>query len=114
MRFLKTLLGRAKKQPLKIPLPNTGITVQTWIGSELWKELSGELRKPIWQHAVTILVASRPRGFPMRGQNITDTQAALELGRVEGYNNCLDLLQSLATPPQSLPQPMESDYGTEE
>lgn len=49
----------------------------------------------------------------MRGQELSDTQAAVELGRVEGYNNCLDLLLSLANPPTTNPEPIESDYASD-
>lgn len=87
------------------------MTPATWIAAGLWREISAEFKKPIFQHVLTILVHHRPRGFPMRGQQVSDTQAAIELGRVEGYNNCLDLFLSLANPPAVNQEPIESDYG---
>lgn len=54
-----------------------------------------------------------PSGYPMRGQPTDPTTAAVELGRIQGYMDCLNLLQLLCTP---IPQHKEvdQDYGAKE
>lgn len=80
------------------------------------KELPGNLKKvfdePIMRHVFAVLGNQIPSGFPLRGQDVNETQAAIELGRMNGYIECLSLLKSLSRNPE-FPQEVEQDYGAE-
>lgn len=67
---------------------------------------------PAWQSAWSVLCDGIPRGFPVRGAVLTSEQAALELGRIQGYWDCLETLRALTRmapkPTAEIPQ----DYLT--
>lgn len=57
------------------------------------------LKSKFGTEVLRVLEAKVPQGFPMRGQAVTDTQANIELGRVEGYRDCLRVLVAMAVSP---------------
>lgn len=63
-----------------------------------------------WQHALSALKNAAPSGFPIRGKSITETEANIELGRKEGYQDCMNALFSLTV---RAPEPfteVEADF----
>lgn len=90
-----------------------GYTLEDWRTN---KELPGHAKKifeePVMRYAFSVLYNQIPSGFPLRGQDVNETQAAVELGRVNGYIECLALLKSLAQSPEQN-QEVEQTYGAE-
>lgn len=112
----KPKLRKAAKQTSVIKIPVVfpeGYTLVEW---RLNKQLPGHLKKifkePTMQHAFSVLYNQIPSGFPLRGEQVNDTQAAIELGRMNGYMECLSLFKSLAVA-QEPQQQVEQDYGAE-
>lgn len=82
---------------------NPGLVVM----AESWR------RSALGGHMMAAVHNGIPSGYPMRGQPTDPTTAAVELGRIQGYMDCLNLLQLLCTP---IPQHKEvdQDYGAKE
>ncbi len=80
------------------------------------KELPSQAKKifaePTMRHVFSVLYNQIPTGFPIRGEAINETQAAVELGHINGYIQCLSLLKSLAQSPEATDQ-VEQTYGSE-
>lgn len=104
-----------KKKPIiKIPVVfPEGYTLVEWRTN---KDLPGNLQKvfgePIMGHVFAVLYNQIPNGYPLRGEALNETQAAVELGRMNGYIECLSLLKSLAVIPD-LENQVEQTYGSE-
>jgi hypothetical protein len=79
------------------------------------KILSEEARKffletQLGGHILAVLHNSAPRGFPLRGQDVNPTSAAVELGRMQGYADALIVVAAIcsyAGPGAEI----EADYG---
>lgn len=54
-------------------------------------------RDDFFQQVLIVLHNNRPRGFPVRGQKLTDLELAVEMGRIEGYESVLTLLEVMTT-----------------
>jgi hypothetical protein len=92
----------------RVPFPQ-GYTLNKWQSSpDLvagWKNLAKE---DLFRHGMSVLYNSIPSGYPARGQQVNDTMANIELGRYQGYMDCLNLLQALAfDAPKSEEAPMD-------
>lgn len=61
--------------------------------------------------ALGVLREGTPRGYPIRGGEISQEQALIELGRKEGYYDCLDLLLAMANYPASPHTEIVPDWG---
>lgn len=59
---------------------------------------------------LAILDESVPRGFPYRGEKFTGDQAVLELGRIEGFRDAIEIIKLMAVDPAPMPQPIESTF----
>lgn len=74
---------------------------------------------PILRDWLAVAWAEVPRGYPARGTTVTETAYAHELGRINGYTGCLDLLQSLmeyrkqppVSVPMTFPKTIEETYA---
>jgi len=64
-------------------------------------------------HILAALHNGMPYGYPMRGNDLSPTAAAVELGRVQGYMDCLNLLNSLGELP-NIQNEIPQDYGADE
>lgn len=74
----------------------TGMDLATWRAAPDLLSYARELwSQPNWQHALSALRNAAPSGYPIRGKMITDIEAAIELGRKEGYDDCMRALFSL-------------------
>lgn len=67
-------------------------------------------QNPTMGHILAVLHNSAPTGF-LRGADVTDTQALIEYGRMQGYFDCLRLLEGL---PDYLPRKEEIIESTYE
>lgn len=81
--------------------PKRVASARHWIKSRLGTEM------------VRVLEAKVPQGFPIRGQAVTDTQTNIELGRIEGYRDCLRVLMamSISPTPEAQMHEVESTYA---
>jgi len=96
----------------KLPFPS-GYTVATWRKNDvLVKNFAEFQREALYQHILSVLLNGIPSGYPQRGNVINETMAAVELGRMQGYLDCLNLFQSLS---RTTPEPVEvpQDYDAE-
>ncbi len=83
----------------------TGMDLKTWrerpellaFARDLWT-------KPEWQQALSAIKNSAPSGYPIRGRAVSEIEAAIELGRKEGYQDCVNVIFSL---PVRAPEPLE-------
>lgn len=95
---------RPKPRPLNV-------SYEAWVGAmgnrQYARQLAGD---PQFQQLVVVLAAMRPTGFLSPGNPVAD--AALELGRREGYDDCLRNLEVLLNPPEPTPtDSVEADYS---
>jgi hypothetical protein len=93
---------------LHIPFPK-GYTLDQWQSSpdlvNGWKKLESE---DLYRHGMSVLYNNIPSGYPARGQTVNDTMANIELGRYQGYMDCMNLLQALSfDSPKSDEVPMD-------
>ena len=49
----------------------------------------------LYQKMMTVAYNHRPRGYPQRGQPVNKTQALIELGRMQGYEDCLTVFEAM-------------------
>lgn len=102
--------GTRKKRVAVFP---EGYTLEDWRAN---RELPGQAKKifdePVMRHVFSVLYNQIPSGFPLRGEQVNDVQAAVELGRMNGYIECLSLLKSLANPAEHAEE-VEQTYGAE-
>lgn len=63
---------------------------------------------------LSIYDALHPTGYPVRGAAVTDIQAAVELGRKEGYMDGRAVLMSLRSFPANPPTEIQSNYLQDE
>ena len=89
----------------------TGMDLATWRAAPDLLDWARQLwTQPNWQQALSAIRNAAPSGFPIRGRAVTEIEAAIELGRKEGYQDCMNALFSL---PLRLPMPMaevEADF----
>lgn len=109
--MLRWLRSQTKKQvPIYIFQP-TGMTLERWQSSSLYTAEARRLfADRTFQDIFSLLTNHRPQGYPVRGQDVSDTQALIELGRIEGYNDCLRLIVSLAQLPPKMREPLEATF----
>jgi hypothetical protein len=89
----------------------TGMDLKTWRETPEFLSFARELwTKPEWQHALSALRNAAPSGYPIRGRTISETDAALELGRKEGYQDCLNAIFSLPLRSADLAEEVEADF----
>jgi hypothetical protein len=85
--------------------------LKTWRETPEFLSFARELwTKPEWQHALSALRNAAPSGYPIRGRTISETDAALELGRKEGYQDCLNAIFSLPLRSADLAEEVEADF----
>ena len=102
--------AEANKQRVFQPFPE-GHNLITWRQHPvLSNQLAGAFREELFRHVLSVLYNSIPSGYPARGNTLNDTMANIELGRVQGYMDCLNLLQSLSITPTTT-EPPEQNYG---
>jgi len=70
-------------------------------------------RSALGGHIFAALHNGVPYGYPQRGLEVNPTTAAIELGRVQGYMDCLQLFHSLCIVPE-MPKEVPQDYGAED
>lgn len=113
--MIKRLLTKLFPIRYRTVFQPTGMTLIRWRNSPANAEMAAELYAgQIFQDIYSLMITERPRGFPTRSDKpVCATRAAIELGRIEGYNYCLALLVSLAIKPVLPPEQLESDYARE-
>lgn len=55
-----------------------------------------------------------PTGFPARGQLVPGDTMAMELGRIEGFRDCIRTLRSMTSVPRAAMADLPSTFGAEE
>jgi hypothetical protein len=93
----------------------TGMDLKTWRETPEFLSFARDLwSKPQWQHALSALRNAAPSGYPLRGgraeRPISDIEAAIELGRKEGYQDCLNAVFSLAIRAPAAQVEVEADF----
>jgi hypothetical protein len=63
---------------------------------------------------LSVVQNAQPSGWPIRGHPVTDIQCAVELGRKEGYADCMTVLLALRTFPMPVTQEVPIDYDDTE
>ena len=108
-----------KQKPLPEPAKNAqpfpmGYSPDEFRANESLVTLASEFRRSaLGGHFFAALHNGVPYGYPERGKEMNPTTAAIELGRVQGYMDCLQLLHLLCTvPPKQIDIPQ--DYQAEE
>ncbi len=113
MNWIQKLFHRSKaeavpKSPESLPANRSDMTLERWHKSDTlvtWARSS-----PEFAHVLAVVFNQQPRGFPMRGQVVTETQCSVELGRMEGYSDCENLLFALRNYPAKPTKEIEADY----
>jgi len=82
------------------------------------KVLAEEARKFFMEtqlggHIMAVMHNSAPRGFPLRGQDVNPTSAAVELGRMQGYADALIVIAAMCQY-AGTEKEIEADYGQDE
>lgn len=101
------------KRKAAIPYPQ-GYTLQEFIANpNLLGETQGFFATALGGHILAVLHNSAPSGYPMRGEKVTGEAALMELGRKEGYQDCLNIIYAMC---KAVPAPVEieQDYGASE
>ena len=106
-------LRKQKRRKQFLPFP-TGYTAEEFRSNPGMVNLAQEWqRSGLGRNIMAALHNGMPYGFPMRGSDVNSTTAAIELGRVQGYMDCLNLLNLLCSPPVTMDE-VEQDYGAGE
>ena len=101
--------GRSKSQ---LPYPRS-MTVNEWQANPLLAEQADELfKEALMGHILAVLHNAIPVQH-IRQTTYTGDQAAVELGRVQGYLDCLNLLESLPIK-SSVAEEIEPTWGVKE
>ena len=94
------------------PLPvSAGFTLADWqkdaglvtYARDLWNDSRFRL-------LLDALRNQAPQAFPMRGQKVTDIEAAIELGRKLGYESAVAVLWVMKEPAMPEQEPIEPTY----
>jgi len=117
-RFLRWLVDlfdltrpEKPKTPLK-PVNKSRSVLEHWQTDDErvnWARTSNEFAE-----ILSIYESRWPTAYPLRGQEITDIQAAVELGRREGYADGRAVLMALREFPAEAPVQVEADYSQDE
>lgn len=84
--------------PAPVPFP-VGMTLDKWLSNpDLAIRAKALFEDELTKMIFGVLQNSIPSGWPARGQVVNDTTANIELGRIQGYMDCLNLLNLLGTP----------------
>ncbi len=113
-KALKRILGtQPTVRVQKIDRPTAvGMTLERWQADDglvNWAKQS-----PEYAYAISVVQNQAPSGFPIRGQVISDIQCAVELGRKEGYTDCLNVLFMLRQFPVKVAEEIPADYDNTE
>lgn len=107
-----------KKVPVSIavrPARLRGLSLEWWFGQPANLAESQKLfETPLMRDIIDVLHSERPQGFPIRGYPVESVSAHVELGRVEGYNDCLRILLALPHPPAAPIDQIQSTFETPE
>jgi hypothetical protein len=113
MNWLKRLFNPVPNRTIaKISSAPNGASLERWQkddGLVNWARSS-----PEFAYLMAVVQSQRTTGYPARGQQITDVQCAVELGRKEGYDDCHSVLLALR---QFAPVPKDeipADYDNSE
>jgi hypothetical protein len=114
------------KKPSNAQPPHPASPIRSDLNMFRWREQpqnTANLRRAFLEHGIlkdwlSVAWAHIPRGGPPRSTPINDTEASIELGRVQGYMQCLDLLQACfdyrpeptKTPPMTYPKSVEETF----
>jgi len=100
--------------PVHIPFA-LGLSLEEWQSrAEAVSAFRKFLATTLGRDMVSVLYTQQPTGYPTRDREISDTHAAIELGRKEGYEDCLRIIRSMTAFPTTVPEHIESDFGYEE
>jgi hypothetical protein len=112
MKLLQRLLQRKTKFITHI-LPR-GETILSWRSDDAKVDAARTLWKnELFRQVYATVTANRPRGYPQRGAAIDQTQALIEFGRMQGYEDCLRVFEVLTEPVQR-PENIEVTWGVDE
>lgn len=90
------------------------MSLEKWHNEPSYTTAARELYKTqLFQDILGVLHSRIPSGYPLRGENITDTQAAIQLGRMLGYMDALDVINVLTIYKDQIPPEIEPDYGAD-
>ena len=94
----------------------SAISLDEWAKSRENREYARALgQDPMFQKMLMVLLNQRPINSAPRGYPMTQEMCAIELGRMQGYEDCFALLNLMLrgeTPKQ--PEPVTEEYGADE
>lgn len=122
MRFLDRLLARYGYNRTPPPKPRfisviarSGMTLERWrADDDNVKEARSLFKDSRFNGVMSVLRSEIPQGFPARGMVINDTMASVELGRVQGYMDCLRMIASCAEFKPQNPDEVPAEFGADE
>lgn len=110
--FGKPLPVRVEPARTKQGFPQ-GYDIVEWCKHpELAIALKKAFSEELFRLFLAVLYNEIPSGYPRRGEQLNDTMAAIELGRVQGHLNLLNLIQSMTITPVQKDVP-EQNYGAD-
>jgi len=86
-----------------------------WDQPDLVTETMRLYQTPVWREIMGVMYRERPWGFPVRGEPVTEVQVMVELGRKEGWEAAVRMLERLGSPPRKADEmPLEPDWGVKD
>lgn len=100
------------KRQVRIIHAYGGMTLEDWRKDLAAISQAKELfRTPLIRGILSVMRTSIPCGYPARGNQVNDTMANIELGRIQGYMDAVNLLESLPNQEGKPDEQIPNDYG---
>ena len=101
-------------QPIQRHVYPRGYTIAEFCANpNLVKSAKEFMDSQLGGHILAALHNGLPSGYPTRGTVVNDTTANIELSRMLGYLDCLNVLYALTTE-STAPKELEVTYGVDE
>jgi len=97
----------------KVPFPRGYEVAEFRNNPALVQQFRDFLNSGLGGHVMAALINAVPKGYPLRGEAVNDTAANIELGRIQGFMDCMATLQILGEEFQKDEVP-EVTYGADE
>lgn len=115
LNWLSKLLSRflpPERKSITVPMFSRGMSAKEFRAfPDRVNEVRHLYKSPLMQDIFGVLRQGTPRGYPLRGEEVSPTTAVFEFGRTEGYQDCLDLLLALANYAPNPEAEVEPDWG---
>lgn len=103
-----------KKTPTPVLKHSQDIDLQKWSETpeaiSTWRKL---LNTPFMQDAIGVMYSQIPASLSTEDHKVTEQQSLIQLGRIQGYLFCMDLIRLMGQFPKEPLENIEADYGYE-